>query len=64
MKEIHHWIDGKEVAGKSGRYSDIYNPATGELQARVALATADELNAAIDSAARAQVGKENDSPLK
>ena len=56
MKEIHHWIDGKEVAGKSGRYSDIYNPATGELQARVALATADELNAAIDSAARAQVG--------
>ena len=56
MKEIHHWIDGKEVAGKSGRYSDIYNPATGELQARVALATADELNAAIESAARAQVG--------
>ncbi|MBO9454937.1 CoA-acylating methylmalonate-semialdehyde dehydrogenase [Paracoccus sp. R12_1] len=56
MQEIAHWIDGKEVAGTSGRFSDIYNPATGEVQARVALASQDELNAAIASAEKAQVG--------
>ncbi|MDP5305533.1 CoA-acylating methylmalonate-semialdehyde dehydrogenase [Paracoccus spongiarum] len=56
MKEICHWIDGKEVAGTSGRYADIYNPATGEVQARVALASPEELAAAIASAEKAQVG--------
>jgi malonate-semialdehyde dehydrogenase (acetylating)/methylmalonate-semialdehyde dehydrogenase len=55
MKEIGHWINGKHVPGTSGRFSDIYNPATGEVQARVALATLDELNAAIDAAAKAQL---------
>ena len=55
MQDIGHWIDGKEVTGGSGRFSDIYNPATGEVQARVSLATPEELSAAVDSAARAQV---------
>ncbi|MGY6536230.1 MAG: CoA-acylating methylmalonate-semialdehyde dehydrogenase [Pararhodobacter sp.] len=54
MKEIGHWIDGKLVAGTSGRFADVYNPATGEVQARVALATTAELDAAVASAARAQ----------
>ena len=31
MQEIGHWINGKRVAGKSGRFADIYNPATGEV---------------------------------
>ncbi|TKW67682.1 MAG: CoA-acylating methylmalonate-semialdehyde dehydrogenase [Paracoccus denitrificans] len=55
MQDIDHWIDGKEVTGGSGRFADIYNPATGEVQARVALATPEELNAAVASAAKAQV---------
>ena len=55
MKEIGHWINGKLVAGTSGRFADIMNPATGEVQARVSLATVAELNAAIADAARAQV---------
>ncbi|AUM74398.1 CoA-acylating methylmalonate-semialdehyde dehydrogenase [Paracoccus jeotgali] len=55
MKEIGHWIDGKNVAGTSGRFADVYNPATGEVQARVALASEAEITAAIDSAAEAQV---------
>ncbi len=55
MKEIGHWINGKLVAGTSGRFADIMNPATGEVQARVALATVAELNAAIADAAKAQV---------
>ena len=55
MQDIGHFIDGKRVPGGSGRFADVFNPATGEVQARVALASADELAAAVASAARAQV---------
>ena len=64
MQDIGHWIDGKLVAGKSGRFSEVFNPATGEVQARVALASADELNAAIASAAVAQVKWEATNPQR
>ena len=64
MKEIHHWIDGKEYKGTSGRFSDVYNPATGEVQAKVALASTEELNAAVDAAARAQVAWGATNPQK
>ncbi|MDP3457829.1 MAG: aldehyde dehydrogenase family protein, partial [Hyphomonas sp.] len=50
MREVHHFIGGKDVKGQSGRFSDIYDPNTGEVQARVALATAAELGAAVDAA--------------
>jgi malonate-semialdehyde dehydrogenase (acetylating)/methylmalonate-semialdehyde dehydrogenase len=56
MKEIGHWINGKLVSGTSGRFADIMNPATGEVQARVALATVAELNSAVADAAKAQIG--------
>jgi len=55
MREIGHWIDGKRVSGSSGRTADVYNPATGEVQGKVALASKAELDAAIASAAKAQV---------
>ncbi len=64
MKEIGHWINGKMVAGTSGRFADVFNPATGEVQARVALATAAELDAAVAGAARAQVGWGATNPQK
>ena len=54
MREITHFIDGAAVKGTSGRYGDIFNPNTGEVQARVALATVQEMDAAVASAARAQ----------
>src|SRR5689334_4027005 len=54
MREITHFIDGASVAGTSGRYGDVFNPNTGEVQARVALATAAEVDAAVQSAVRAQ----------
>ncbi|RWR53056.1 CoA-acylating methylmalonate-semialdehyde dehydrogenase [Sinirhodobacter ferrireducens] len=54
MQEIGHWINGKLVAGTSGRFTDVYNPATGEVQTRVALATTAELDAAVAAAAAAQ----------
>ncbi|HOZ34002.1 MAG TPA: aldehyde dehydrogenase family protein, partial [Tabrizicola sp.] len=55
MQEIGHWINGKLVKGTSGRFADVYNPATGELQAKVALATPAELDHAIQDAAKAQL---------
>lgn len=54
MKTIGHFIDGKRVEGTSGRFADVYNPATGEVQAKVALASKSELDAAIANAAAAQ----------
>ena len=55
MKEIGHWINGKLVAGTSGKFADVFNPATGEVQARVALASKAELDAATADAAKAQI---------
>ena len=47
MNRISHWIDGKVVAGTSGREGVVWNPATGEQQAAVDLASAAELDAAV-----------------
>jgi malonate-semialdehyde dehydrogenase (acetylating)/methylmalonate-semialdehyde dehydrogenase len=54
MKEIGHFIGGKHVAGKSGRTAEVYNPATGEVQANVALASAEETAAIVAAAHKAQ----------
>ncbi|WP_116655049.1 CoA-acylating methylmalonate-semialdehyde dehydrogenase [Pelagibacterium sediminicola] len=54
MRMIGHFIDGKQVAGTSGRHADVFNPATGEISAKVALASADNLDAAIAAARAAQ----------
>ncbi|MBM3521198.1 MAG: CoA-acylating methylmalonate-semialdehyde dehydrogenase, partial [Alphaproteobacteria bacterium] len=56
VKEIGHFIGGKQVKGGSGRFADIYNPNTGEVSARVALASGAELRAAIANAKEAQPG--------
>jgi malonate-semialdehyde dehydrogenase (acetylating)/methylmalonate-semialdehyde dehydrogenase len=56
MRDIQHFIDGAAYAGASGRLGDIFNPNTGEVQARVALATAAELDLAVQAALRAQPG--------
>ena len=39
MKELTHFIAGKHVKGASGRFGDVFNPATGEVQARVPFAS-------------------------
>ena len=54
MEELSHFIDGKRVAGTSGRFADVFNPATGEVQARVPLANAAELDQAVQGALAAQ----------
>ncbi|MGL4196926.1 MAG: CoA-acylating methylmalonate-semialdehyde dehydrogenase [Allorhizobium sp.] len=54
MYQVGHFIGGKHVAGNSGRKQPIYNPATGEVQGEVSLASAEELNAAVENAKAAQ----------
>ena len=54
VKEIGHFIGGKRVSGTSGRFSDVFNPNTGEVQARVALASVAEVRAAVENAKAAQ----------
>jgi len=54
MQTIGHFIGGKLVEGTSGRFADVYNPATGEVQAKVALASRAEMDAAVANAAAAQ----------
>ena len=53
MRTIGHFVNGAPVAGTSGRFGDIYNPATGEVQARVALASAAEMRKAVEIAQKA-----------
>ena len=56
MTDLTHYINGAHVAGTSGRFTDVYNPATGEVQARVPLASVEEINEAVAKAAEAQIG--------
>jgi len=53
MEQIHHWVGGKGWAGTSARTSDIFDPATGAVTAQVGLASAADVDVAIESAARA-----------
>lgn len=54
MRDVNHFIDGKAFVGGSGRYGDIYNPNTGDVQARVQLASDAEVDQAVQSALKAQ----------
>lgn len=62
--EISHWIDGARLAGNSGRFSDVYHPASGRVQARVPLATDAEVDKAVQSAAAAFPDWSNWPPLR
>jgi len=54
MQEITHYMNGEHVAGTSGRYADVFNPATGEVIAKVPLANAAEMDKAVQIAEAAQ----------
>ena len=50
MREIGHFIGGKQVGGTSGRSGDVFNPNTGDVQAKVALASKAEVEEAVANA--------------
>jgi malonate-semialdehyde dehydrogenase (acetylating)/methylmalonate-semialdehyde dehydrogenase len=54
MREIGHFIGGKQIAGGSGRFGDVFNPNTGEVQGKVAFAAKSEVERAIADAEAAQ----------
>jgi malonate-semialdehyde dehydrogenase (acetylating)/methylmalonate-semialdehyde dehydrogenase len=56
MREIGHFIGGKHVKGVSGRTGDVFQPMTGEVIGKVALANAAEVRAAVENAKAAQPG--------
>ncbi|MDP3761380.1 MAG: CoA-acylating methylmalonate-semialdehyde dehydrogenase [Ramlibacter sp.] len=47
---IEHWIAGRAVPGQSGRRADVFNPATGAVTGKVALANTAEVGAAVAAA--------------
>jgi malonate-semialdehyde dehydrogenase (acetylating)/methylmalonate-semialdehyde dehydrogenase len=49
MKRISHWVDGKVVEGTSGRFGSVFDPATGQEQAQVDLASTAEVDAVVAS---------------
>jgi len=54
LNDLTHFIDGKPIKGASGRFSDVFTPMTGEISARVPLAFAGEVRAAVENAKAAQ----------
>jgi malonate-semialdehyde dehydrogenase (acetylating)/methylmalonate-semialdehyde dehydrogenase len=55
MREIDLFINGEVVKAKSGRTGDVFNPSTGEVQARVGFATEAEIADAVAIAKAAQL---------
>ena len=53
-KELTHFIGGKHVKGTSGRFTDAYQPMTGEVISRVPLASKAEVRTAIENSLAAQ----------
>src|SRR5437773_6981246 len=64
MRSIGHFIGGKEVKGTSGRTADVFEPMTGDVQAKVALASKAEVRAAVENAKAAQVEWANTNPQR
>ncbi len=54
MTELTHYIGGAHVRGTSGRFANVYNPATGEVQAKVPMASANDISQAVEIAETAQ----------
>ncbi|TYQ17238.1 UNVERIFIED_ORG: malonate-semialdehyde dehydrogenase (acetylating)/methylmalonate-semialdehyde dehydrogenase [Zoogloea ramigera] len=50
LDTITHFINGAKQDTASGRYADVFNPALGEPVARVALASGEEVDAAVRAA--------------
>ncbi|HYG26012.1 MAG TPA: aldehyde dehydrogenase family protein, partial [Caulobacteraceae bacterium] len=50
MRDIRHFVNGAHLEGASGRFGDVFNPNTGEVQARVQLASEGEVDRAVQAA--------------
>ena len=64
MNTIQHFVNGKKFLGESKRVGKVFNPATGEQSAEVKLATAKDVNEAVESAKKAFESWSNKPPLQ
>jgi malonate-semialdehyde dehydrogenase (acetylating) / methylmalonate-semialdehyde dehydrogenase len=62
-RRILHFIQGQVRDGGSGRYGEVFDPATGQVQAQVALASTADVTAAVDAAHAAFPGWAATTPL-
>jgi betaine-aldehyde dehydrogenase len=53
MRELLNLVDGKTVPARSGRTSEVVNPSTGTAFARAPVSDVDDVEAALESSARA-----------
>nr|WP_314526709.1 CoA-acylating methylmalonate-semialdehyde dehydrogenase [uncultured Brevundimonas sp.] len=64
MRDIRHFIDGAAFEGASGRFADVFDPNTGEVQARVQLASVGEVDRAVQAAQNAFEGWASTNPQR
>ncbi|RAX14935.1 methylmalonate-semialdehyde dehydrogenase (CoA acylating) [Pseudarthrobacter sp. AG30] len=55
-RELSHFYGGRRVPGASGRFADVFDPNSGDVQAQVPLASTAEVSTVVEDAARAQPG--------
>jgi len=53
MKLIEHFVNGKIIPGSSNRIGKVFNPATGEQDSEVRLASKIDLNTTVEIAKKA-----------
>ena len=63
MKTIQHFVGGKAFSGESKKVGKVFNPATGEQESEVNLATINDTNKAVASAKKAFETWSNKPPL-
>ena len=64
MKTIEHFVNGKSFSGDSKKMGKIFNPATGEQESEVKLATTKDVNEAVANAKKAFEAWSNKPPLQ
>lgn len=63
-KAIQHFINGQVTAGESSQSQDVYNPATGRVTGRVSLASAVDVNTAVEAAQAAFPAWSDTPPIR
>jgi malonate-semialdehyde dehydrogenase (acetylating)/methylmalonate-semialdehyde dehydrogenase len=64
MTDLSHYVSGARVPGKSGRFADVFDPATGSAARRVPLASTDEVNEIVAAARAAWPAWAKTPPLR
>ncbi|EIJ41792.1 methylmalonic acid semialdehyde dehydrogenase [Beggiatoa alba B18LD] len=64
IRTLYHYINGEKVVGRSGRMGDVYNPATGDVCAKLPLASKAEVAQAIQVARDALPAWASTPPLQ